>query len=296
MKTWKNSYQTYASFTIAAWGLSFVFSRISLQNMHSNTLGLLRNLIASIALIFAIYLLKIPAFERKDTMKFIISGGTGFFLFMYTFNNGAQLVTAATSSVVLATAPIFTALIARIFYQEKLKGFQWIAILIGFGGILLLAKGQGDISANHGVIWLLLASLSLSIYNIVQRRLNKKYTSFQVSVYSILIGTIPFIFFIPQSISDIKTFSLPIIGIVLTLGLIGTAAAYISWSKAFSLAENTSQVSNYMFITPILATVFGIIIIQEIPDKNFLLSAGIVLFALLLFNKGQVIFLKSTVD
>lgn len=292
MKTWKTSYQTYASLTIAAWGLAFVFSRIALQSIPDTTLGLLRNLIASIALIFAIYLFKIPVFERKDIFKFILSGGTGFFLFMFTFNKGAQSVTAATSSVVLATAPIFTALIARLFYKEKLRWFQWLAILIGFGGILLLAKGQGNISANHGVIWLLLASLSLSIYNIVQRGLNKKYTSLQVSIYSILVGTIPFLIFLPPSIPVVKTFSLPLIGIVLTLGLLCTAAAYISWSKAFSLAENTSQVSNYMFITPILATVFGILIIKEIPDQNFLLSAAVVLFALLMFNKGHLVFGK----
>lgn len=290
MKTWKNSYQTYASLTIAAWGLAFVFSRIALQSIHDTTLGLLRNLIASIALIFVIYLLKVRVFERKDLFTFMLSGGTGFFLFMFTFNKGAQSVTAATSSVVLATAPIFTALIARVFYQEKLRWFQWLAILIGFGGILLLAEGQGGLSANQGVIWLLLASLSLSIYNNIQRKLNKKYTSLQVSIYSILFGTLPFLFYLPHAIPEIKTFSLPLIGIVLTLGLLCTAFAYVSWSKAFSLAENTSQVSNYMFVTPILATFFGIILIKEIPDQNFLLSAGIILFALLMFNKGQMVF------
>lgn len=290
MKTWKNSYHTYAMITIASWGLAFVFSRIALMEIHDTTLGLLRNGIASIALIFVIYLFKIPVFERKDTLKFMLSGATGFFLFLLTYNKGAQFVSAGTSSVVMATVPIFTALMASVLYQEKLRWFQWIAILMMFGGILLLTKGQGGVNANQGIIWLLLASLCLSVYNIIQKRLTKKYSPLQVSVYSILLGTIPFLFFLPRAIPEIKTFSLPLIGIVLTLGLVSSALAYVSWAKAFSLAENTSQVSNYMFITPILATVFGIFIIQEIPDPHFLLSAGVILFGLLLFNKGHLVF------
>lgn len=293
MNQWKNSYHLYAWITITGWGLAFVFTRIGLQELSYTTLGLLRNGIASLALIALVFILKIQPFQKKDTGRFILSGGSGFFLFILIFNKGAQTVTAATASVIMATVPIMTALIAWAFYREKLQWFQWVAIVIEVGGIILLTRGQGDLSANHGIIWLLLAALSLSVYNIIQKKLTRTYEPLRVSVYSVLVGTLFFLIFLPSSFPEVKTLTLPLWGIVITLGVVSTAIAYICWAKAFSLAENTSQVSNYMFITPLLATVFGIFLVKEIPDKYFLQGSFVILSGLLLFNKGHLILGKK---
>ncbi len=290
MSRWRSSYHLYAMITIVGWGLAFVFTRLALQELHYTTVGLLRNGIASIALIIMLFFIKVQLFDKKDLKGFILSGTCGFFLFMLTFNKGAQTVTAATSSVIMATVPIITALIASIFYKEKLRWFQWGAIALQFWGIYLLAGGVKNLNANTGILWLLLASFCLSVYNIFQKQLTKKYTSLQVSVYSIFLGTVPFLYFLPASYPEIISMNLVTGLVILTMGVFSSAIAYVSWAKAFSLAENTSQVSNYMFVTPLLATVFGVFILNEIPDKNFLVSSIIILLGLLLFNKGSLIF------
>lgn len=290
MKSIRNSYHFYAVITIVGWALAFVLTRLALAHIQDISLGYFRNVIASIVLIFVIAFMKLKVFDFKDLLKFIGSGACGFFLFMLTFNKGAQSVTAATSSVVLATVPIFTALLASVFYAEKLKWIQWGAIAIQFVGMIILTNGQGGLSVNTGVFWLLLAALSLSVYNIIQKQLTQKYTSLQVSVYSILLGTLPFLFYTPQIIVDLPNFT-PIVWIsVIIMGVFSSAIAYISWAKAFSLAEKTSQVSNYMFVTPLLATIFGIFLIQEIPDRNFIIGASVILLGLILFNKGNQLF------
>lgn len=293
MKFIKNSYHLYAVITIIGWALAFVLTRYSLAFIQDTSLGFFRNVIASLVLLFAIWWMRLKSFEKKDIFKFICSGASGFFLFMLTFNKGAQSVSAATSSVILATVPIFTALLASVFYQEKLRWFQWLSIGVQFLGMIVLTQDQGGISASQGVIWLLFAALCLSVYNILQKQLTKKYTSLQVSIYSILLGTIPFLFYTPTVLKDLPNFT-PFVWIaVITMGVLSSAIAYVSWAKAFSLAENTSQVSNYMFVTPLLATVFGIFLIKEIPDKNFIYGASIIFFGLILFNKGALLF-KST--
>ena len=72
---------------------------------------------------------------------------------------------------------------------------------------------------------------------------------------------------LPNSIS--KAIHAPLIQIlyVLILGIFSSSIAYIAWAKAISIAEKTTYVSNYMFVTPFLTTILGFIIIGEIPDK-----------------------------
>lgn len=49
---------------------------------------------------------------------------------MLVFNKGCETMPSATSSVVLATAPVLTALLARLIPGESLKGYQWAAMAV----------------------------------------------------------------------------------------------------------------------------------------------------------------------
>lgn len=133
----KNSFHPYAAITILFWFLTYVLTRLTLQYFSAFSLGFLRYFIASCTLLAVAIITKMKLPLRVDLLWLAASGGTGFFLYMIAFNQGQAMVTAYTCSVVLATVPVITALLARIFYQEKLRGFQWAAILIEFIGVIL---------------------------------------------------------------------------------------------------------------------------------------------------------------
>lgn len=263
----KKNYHFYAITTIIFWALAFVFTRLALQYFDVYTLSFLRYLAASITLLIIICFIKINKPKKKDLPTFILSGALGFFIYIILFNKGTALVSAATSSIVIAMVPVFTALLATFFYKEKLKIYQWFAIGIEFIGILVLTLMNGSFSINEGVLWLLIAALSLAAYNVIQRKLTKTYSALESSTYSIFFATIMLCIFLPNSIS--KAIHTPLIQIlyVLILGIFSSSIAYIAWAKAISIAEKTTYVSNYMFVTPFLTTILGFIIIGEIPDK-----------------------------
>ena len=59
------------------------------------------------------------------------------------------------------------------------------------------------------------------------------------------------------------------------------------WAKALMLAQKTSEVTNYMFVTPLLAALMGFLIMGEIPAWSTWLG-GLVIFAgVLLFKKAK---------
>ena len=281
----KKNYHFYAIITIIFWAMAFVFTRLALQYFDVYSLSLLRYLSASITLIIIIYFMKINKPKKEDFLTYLLSGGIGFFIYVILFTKGTGLVSSATSSIVIAMVPVFTAFLASLIYKEKLKIYQWIAICIEFIGILVLTLMNGTFSINEGILWLLVAALCLATYNLLQRKLTKKYSALEASTYSIFVGTIFLCIFLPSSIDKTIHAPLEFIFYVLVLGIFSSALAYIAWAKAISLAEKTTYVSNYMFVTPFLTTILGFVMMGEIPDKATVLGGIIILLGLFIFNK-----------
>lgn len=282
----KNSFHPYAAVTIVFWSLAYVLTRLSLQYFSAFSLGFLRYFIASCALAVLALLTRMKLPKKGDLPWFLAAGGIGFFLYMIAFNQGQATVSAATGSVVIASVPVITAFLARLIYREKLRAFQWLAIFIAFTGVAVLTMLDGMLSINKGLLWLLLAALALSVYNLLQRKLTKSYSALQTSTYSIFFGTLLLAIFAPSSFREAA--QAPAIQLVYlaVLGVCSSAIAYVSWAKAFSKAKQTSQVSNYMFITPFLTSILGYLLAGEIPDHATLIGGIIILTGLLIFNLG----------
>ncbi|MGI6685904.1 MAG: DMT family transporter [Bacillota bacterium] len=275
--------------TIVFWALAFVFTRLALQFFTAFSLGFLRYFAASVTLVLVIAKLKINPPRKKDFHWYVVSAASGFFLYMIFFNTGTKYVTAATSSIVIATTPIITALLASVFFKERLKVYQWMAVLIEFAGILILTLTGGSFSVNIGVCWLLVAALLISIYNLIQRKLTKTYNSLQVSAYSILMGTVMLAIFAPTSLKEIQQAPSIQFFYIAILGVFSSAIAYVSWAKAFSKAKNTSDVSNYMFVTPLITGILGFIIAGEVPEMSTVFGGIVIILGVLLFNKESLI-------
>ena len=287
MKNLKNSPHPYAMLTILFWSLAFIFTKVNMQYFSAFSLGFMRYLTASLALIVIAVRFKLKPPARRDLLLFLAAGFTGFFFYMIAFNQGTATVTSATGSVIIATVPVLTALFARVVYREKLRLFQWVAIGIEFAGVLILTLLDGAFSVNRGILWLLLAALSLSTYNLLQRKLTKTYSSLQTSTYSIFLGTVMLALFAPEAVRDAAKAPAVQFVYLIVLGVGASAIAYVSWSKAFSLAERTSQVSNYMFVTPFLTSLLAFVIAGEIPDRATLIGGGVILAGMLLYMFGD---------
>ncbi len=284
----KDSFHPYAMATIFFWSLAYVLTRLALRHFSVFSLGFLRYFTASCALLPMGIAAGIKPPKRGDLKWFVAAGATGFFLYMVSFNSGCRTVSASTSSVVIAIVPVMTALFARLFYGERLYALQWAAIAVEFAGILVLTLMGGTFTVNGGVLWLLLAALSLSAYNLLQRKLTKTYSALQSSMYGIFAGTLMLAVFLPVSVVEVKNAPAAHLSYVLMLGVFSSALAYVSWAKAFSKAERTSYVSNYMFVTPFLTTLLGFLLTNELPDAPTLIGGAVILSGVALFTFGGV--------
>lgn len=274
----------FAIITIFCWAPTYVMTRLIQSDISAGTLGFTRYFVASCLLLILIFAKNIKPPDWKDTPWFIAAGASGFSIYMLIFNYGASLVSAATSSIIIACAPVITALLARVFFREKLNLRKWAAICIEFIGIIVLVMTGSSVTINIGVLWLLLAALLLSVYNILQRKLSRKYSPLQTSIYSIFAGTIMLSIFTPTAIKELPRLTRTNLIYLLILCVFSSAVAYVTWTEALGRAEKTSTVTNYMFITPFLAALLGFILAKETLAAQTILGGIIILTGAFLFN------------
>lgn len=275
--------------TVLLWSISFPFSKIAMEHFSAYSLSFLRITIATITLII---LGKSKGFNlprKKDLVYFFLGGACGFALYLFTFNRGIQTITSAASSIIISLCPIFTAIFSHYIYNEKINKLGWFLLLTAFIGVLIMMLWDGVFSVNIGMFWTFAAAILFSLYNILNRKLIKcKYKAIEIVTYSFFSSMIilsPFLF---KGINEVRTASIYHLCVLFMLGILSSAIAYYLWAIALSLTTNTSEVTNYAFLTPFFATCFGSFILKEIPNFGTILGGLVIIVSIVLFSiKGK---------
>ncbi len=91
--------------------------------------------------------------------------------------------------------------------------------------------------------------------------------------------------FMPQTLTQLAVADSTAIVLTIYLGVAPSAIAYLLWAKASEYADRTNEVTNYMFVTPLLATLLGFIMLGELPGQGTLIGGAIILGSVIMFNK-----------
>lgn len=272
------------------WAAAFPLTKIAGEEFSPYSMGLIRCVVASTALLAIGRLLHIrKPFRKKDILILAVTGAMGFTFYLIFFNTGLITITSATSSVIISATPILTALLCSMLYQEKITPTGWLAIFLAFLGVILLLFWNGVFSIDIGVIWTLGAAIVFCLYNVLNRKLSASgYTSVEIVTYGMLSAALMLLAFLPETLGDLTQASLSNIIILIGLGLLPSATSYLLWAKALALADKTNEVTNYMFLTPLLSAVMGFFLLGEIPDAGTFIGGAVIIVSVILFNlKGK---------
>ena len=275
--------------SVFLWASAFPLTKVAQQQFTSIPLGFLRCTVAAIFLIIIGKCCHIRLPQKKHIPLFFVSGGLGFTGYMITFNTGLLTLTSATSSIIIAVTPILTAIVASNLYKEKIKPIGWAAIAAAFIGVLILLLWEGVFSINIGLIWTVGAAIVFCGYNIMTRKLSAMgYNALEIVTYSMICGAILLGFWAEDGLHQLAGASMSHIIALIYLGALPSATAYFTWGKAMSYAERTSEVTNFMFVTPLLSTIMGFIILHEVPNAGTFIGGVIIIISIVVFNlKGK---------
>ena len=193
----------------------------------------------------------------------------------------------ATVVSISFAAPIFTTIFSIFFLSEKVGLFRWLAVLVGFIGIIIITE-PGFSSLNIYYIYPIIFCLGLSYVAIAIRQLSTTEPvwlislNFSAAITFVSIFTIPFGWIMPN-IKDLVLLSF--------IGIFGGVAnLWLSQSYKFS---EVSLVTPLKYLALVFAIIFGFFIWGEIPTFKTLIGALLVIISSAIIFRREIILKKQ---
>ncbi|MCG8478710.1 MAG: DMT family transporter [Spirochaetales bacterium] len=262
--------------TMLFWGVSFVASKLVLEQISPVTYMAIRFLIASAVLAVVMLVRGRPRFSRRTHALIALTAlaePIAYFLFE---SFGPLLIPATTAALIIATIPLAVAVLASLFLGEPLSGRGFVAVFVSMAGIVLLVFGasvagaQGvaaDIPTSRlaaGVLLVVGAVLSAACYITLARNLNQRHDPVSLTIVQTWWGGGAFALLWVVAGDGFDPVFLDGVGwaALLFLSLGATVAAFLLYNWALRY-ERASRAALYINAIPVVTAVTGRIVLDE---------------------------------
>jgi drug/metabolite transporter (DMT)-like permease len=162
---------------------------------------------------------------------------------------------------------------------------SWAGVFVSFFGLALITLLQiTDFEFNTGVILLICCAVLFGLFNIVVRRLTKTYTALEVTVYTILAGTIANMVFTPHFFREMSESNLTVNLLVIFMGVFISAGGFLTWSYALAKAEKTAHITVFAYLIPFIAAIIAYFWLQETLNVFTFIGGIIIIVGMLMTN------------
>ena len=204
--------------------------------------------------------------DRSDVLLMVLAAALGIWLNQLSFVYSVRLTTASTVALMFGTLPIFVALISHALRVEHLRLRHWLATIISFSGVALVALGSsGGLKGDIGGILLGLgASATWAAYSVAMGPLMRRYSPYRISAFMLLAGSVPLLVSGSRQIAEQDWGALS--------GLAWAAFVYslffslvftnIMWFTAIDRV-GAARSSLYANLQPFLGAFFALVILSE---------------------------------
>ena len=288
-----NKTLAYSSITAAVvlWGLSFVATKIALQQLPLFVLIFIRFFGAfSIFSIGYLYKKKFPHFTYQEHGKILLMSIFQPILYFYFETKGLNLTSAPKASLIIATVPVFVSILSWAVIKEKITWNKISGVFLSVAGIIaLISRGIGFSwvfnDSIKGDLFIFGSVLSATFYTVMVRELAQKHSILHLTFMQLLYGTCFFLLLSGRELVQFNYIALSYnsIGAVLYLIVFCTLLAFIFYN--FSLRHITAT-ANSVFINciPVVTILASQWVLKEqltLPQYG---GAAFVLLGVLLTN------------
>ena len=170
-------------------------------------------------------------------------------------------------------APLLVTLLAGPFLHERIGAGRWAAVLVGFAGVLLIARPGGALNLA-GVLWALAGAACYAAYQLLTRRLSHAEHPLTLLFYTALVGTAVMSLALPWFWFEFAPAPRQWL-MIASLGVYGGVGHFIL-IRAFRLAP-ASTLTPFGYTQLIWAGLLGWMVFGHIPDA--MSTAGMAVIA-----------------
>ena len=246
------------------------------QVMALRGLSIIMLLIAFLFFMNNLKALKIFSWKGHLLRAGAMTGSTFFFI------TGLSLLPITDAIAIAFVAPILTTILGIIILREAVSWKRWVAIFVGFFGVIIILQPTSDAFKIAAIAPMGAAAFGAA-RDVVTRAISGSENSLSILFTSMLMITIAGFLTYPLGWAAVK---LSHIWIFITSSLLVGLAQYLM-IEAFRLGE-VALISPFKYSSLLWATLISLVIWDDLPSKNVVLGAFILILSGIYLLKNEV--------
>ncbi|MFZ7130903.1 MAG: DMT family transporter [Eubacteriales bacterium] len=277
----------FAISTVIIWSSTFIVSKVLLEQLTPLQI-LFGRFMMAVLFLSIIY----PKFEkpyniREELLFFFI--GCSLALYFYCENTALIYTYSSNVSLIDATIPIMTGIIASVYYGNKfLTKSNILGFIFAYSGVALIIISGNDIAGINpmGDFIALLGAFLFSIYTIILQKLKFQYHSIALTRKIFLYGGIVLSILLILSKEQLSFDSInnQVIMSMIFLGIIASSLAFLMWNIAIERLGSV-KANQYIYLVPVFTTIISMIVIHEKITFVKILGAFLIITGLYISEK-----------
>lgn len=277
------------------WGINLPVMKIGLEQIDVYAFNAFRLAISTLVLVIIALCNKPQSFFRmpRSTQRLVlqyavIASG----LYQVLFLLGLANTTSGNASLILATVPMWTALLALIFLGERLAGQAWLGLLVALSGTLIVT-GQNGMSGDRsyllGNLIMLAGALAWATATVTSRRVLREVSPLTLSALaSLLMLPLHFAIAAPILRESIPLLTQPAVWLTLLYsGIFSTGLALPMWNYGVreAGAAHAAVIQN---LVPAIALVSAWLIRGEPIRLGQVIGGSLIIGGLVLMRRARL--------
>jgi drug/metabolite transporter (DMT)-like permease len=280
-------------FLVTIWGANFVLIKSALTGMNALVFGGLRFTLAAFIMLGLWRALEGHVrIARADILKIVLLGIVGNTVYQLCFVTAIKLSTASNTSLIVATSPIWVALLGTGFRLDQPTKKMWLGIFLSIAGLYLIisSSGSGFSLSDQtlmGDLLMLCGAIAWGLYTLLARPVLKKYSSLTFTTWSMVAGG-PLVLLagVPDLLNtNLAAVSWTVWAILIFSAVFALSIGYIIWNMGVHRLGQ-SRAANYVNVSPIISMLMAAVFLGEPLTVIKVVGAAVVLVGLTLTRRG----------
>lgn len=243
------------------------------------------------ALVFSLILLirdrKGFKISPNDIPLFLGLGLGSILFFTVCYFAAITIMPLSTAAILLYTSPFWIMLMSVLFFREKMNAVKIIALIMAFGGCVLVSGISGEGITIVGLLLGLGSGIGYGLYSILGTIALKRYSPYTVTTYTFVIAAVGSWFICRPKDMFTKFADAPnllwLIFFCFLTALITAVIPFLFYTLGLHMVE-ASKAGILATVEPMVATIIGIVFFSEKLTILSGLGIFLILVAVIILN------------